>query len=97
MPDRARVLAGAAGLAEQVIGGVAARLDSGDGAAGVRHGLFWAVANLADEEPLALVVDDLQWCDDASLRWLAYLAPRLEEVPALVVLAHRTGERGVPD
>ena len=63
----------------------------------LRHGLFWAVANLADEEPLALVVDDLQWCDDASLRWLAYLAPRLEEVPALVVLAHRTGERGVPD
>ena len=97
VPDRARVLAGAAGLAEQVVGGVAARPDSRDAAAGLRHALFWAVANLADEEPLALVVDDLQWCDDASMRWLAYLAPRLEEVPALVVLAHRTGERGVPD
>lgn len=97
MADRARVLAGAASLAEQVVGGGVPRLDTRDAAAGLRHGLFWAVANLADEAPLALVVDDLQWCDDASLRWLAYLAPRLEEVAALVVVAHRTGERGVPD
>ncbi len=37
-----------------------------------------------------LVLDDAQWCDGASLRFLAYLARRLEAVPVLIVATVRT-------
>ena len=54
------------------------------------HGLYWLAANLAERRPLALVVDDAHWADLPSLRWLHYLARRLEGVPALVALAARS-------
>lgn len=57
------------------------------------HGLYWMTVNLAEREPLALLVDDAQWADGASLRYLAYLARRLEDLPVLVVVATRPGER----
>jgi predicted ATPase len=39
-----------------------------------------------------LCVDDIQWSDEASLQFLAYLVKRLEGRRVLVVLAVRTGE-----
>ena len=42
-------------------------------------------------------VDDAQWCDVASLRFLAYLVKRLEGVPVLVVMTVRTGDQGPDD
>ena len=42
------------------------------------HGLYWLSANLADHAPLLVVIDDLHWADSGSLRWLAYLAHRIE-------------------
>ena len=53
------------------------------------HGLHWLVANLARDEPLVLIVDDAQWCDDSSLAFLGYLARRLGDLPITVVLALR--------
>jgi class 3 adenylate cyclase/DNA-binding CsgD family transcriptional regulator len=50
----------------------------------VLHGLYWLTVNLAESRPLALALDDLQWSDPPSLRWLAYLARRLEGVPVCV-------------
>lgn len=64
-----------------------------DGTFAVLHGLYWLTVGLAGSGPLVLVVDDLQWCDSGSLRYLAYLVPRLEGVPVLVVGTIRTGER----
>src|SRR5262249_55729045 len=55
------------------------------------HGLFWLAANLAAERPLIVAVDDVQWSDPPSLRWLAHLARRLSELPILLLLALRTG------
>ncbi|MGY1637534.1 BTAD domain-containing putative transcriptional regulator [Geodermatophilus sp. SYSU D00742] len=63
-----------------------------DGSFAVLHGLYWLVVNLTVGGPLLLAVDDLQWCDAASLRFLAYLARRLDAVPVLVVGTVRTGE-----
>lgn len=60
----------------------------------VLHGLYWLCANLADERPVALLVDDLHWGDRASLRFLEYLARRLEGVPLLVIGTTRPGEPG---
>jgi predicted ATPase len=58
------------------------------------HGLFWLTANLA-QAPLMLVIDDLHWSDAPSLRFLAYLMPRLEGLPLLVVAALRPAEPAV--
>ena len=58
----------------------------------VLRGLREVTADLAATAPLVLCVDDIQWCDEASLQFLAYLVRRLEGLPVLVVLAVRSGE-----
>jgi DNA-binding NarL/FixJ family response regulator len=50
---------------------------------------------VAAEGPLVLVVDDIHWSDTGSLRFLAYLARRLEGLPVAMVLAYRSGEQHV--
>jgi DNA-binding CsgD family transcriptional regulator len=56
------------------------------------HGLYWLTLNLAADRPLLLAVDDLHWCDRPSLRFLAYLARRLDGAPALVAATLRSNE-----
>lgn len=58
------------------------------------HALYWLTANLASGAPLLVCVDDLVWCDEASLRFLEFLVRRLEGMAVAVVLAYRTGEPG---
>ena len=58
----------------------------------VLRGLRDVTANHAATAPMVLCVDDIQWCDEASLQFLAYLVRRLEGLPVLVVLAVRSGE-----
>jgi predicted ATPase len=48
-----------------------------------------AVAQLRSPRPTVLVLDDVQWADDATLDVLRYLARRLEGLPALLVLTYR--------
>ena len=78
--ERARLLAGAAALSEPVVVGPA---DGGgvEASFGALHGLYWLAANVASVRPALVVVDDVQWADLASLRWLVFLARRLEGVP----------------
>ena len=59
------------------------------------HGLYWLTANLAERGPVAMIVDDIHWSDTGSLRFLAYLARRLEGLGTAVVAAFRTGEHHV--
>ena len=62
------------------------------------HALFWLVAGIAAEAPMLLAVDDLHWGDAPSVRALNYLAGRIEELPVLIVVALRPGDRtGVAD
>jgi predicted ATPase len=58
----------------------------------VLRGLCEVTTELAQDAPFVLCVDDVQWCDEASLQYLAYLVKRLEGLPVLLVLALRTGE-----
>jgi DNA-binding SARP family transcriptional activator/DNA-binding CsgD family transcriptional regulator len=58
------------------------------------HGLYWLAVNLTQRGPLLLCVDDAHWGDTASLRWLNYLARRLEGLPLAVLVASRPGEAG---
>ncbi|HEX2046443.1 MAG TPA: AAA family ATPase [Acidimicrobiales bacterium] len=56
------------------------------------NGLYWLTSNLAEREPLLLVVDDAHWGDNASLRFIDFLARRIEELPVSVLLAVRWTE-----
>ncbi len=92
-----RAFAGAAAGARSVFEAPAfAEGEEGGGASfAVLHGLYWLAANLSAEAPLALLVDDLHWVDPPSLRFLAYLTPRLEGLPVLLATGVRAGEPGV--
>ena len=92
------LLQGPAGLAAEALGlpGFSA---SGQGlTAGpeppfaVLHGLYWLCANLASAHPACLIVDDAHWADAPSLRFLAFLLPRLEGLGAALVVAARPRE-----
>ncbi len=51
--------------------------------------LFGALAGVAAERPLVLLVDDVQWVDEPSLRFLHYLARRVDSAGIALVLATR--------
>ena len=55
----------------------------------VLNGLFWLFARLAEQRPLVLALDDVHWADAGSQRMLAFLAPRLDSLPLLVVVTAR--------
>ncbi len=100
--ERRKLFAGAASLAAPALGSEpvapapsAASLPLGNPAASVHHGLYWLTANLAEGSPLLLSIDDLHWADPSSVRWLIYLARRLEDLRVLVVAASREGEPGI--
>ena len=57
----------------------------------VLHGLYWLCANLAQRGPVLLAVDDAHWADAPSLRFLAYLARRIDDLPVVVVCAQPPG------
>ena len=95
VPVRPSGLAGAARPAGAVLG-VGDVSDVGDEPSLV-HALFWALADLtASGPPLCVAVDDAHWSDAPSLRWLLYLARRLDELPVALLVAARTGEPGAP-
>jgi len=96
--ERADLLQGAAGVAAGMIGLPGAPATDAAPSAGVDpsfailHGLYWLCANLAGAGPLCLVVDDAHWADAASLRYLAFLLTRLEELDIALVVATRPPE-----
>jgi DNA-binding CsgD family transcriptional regulator len=90
--EREALLEGAAGLAAPALGLDATARPDADPSYGLLHGLYWLVANLAAERPLVLAVDDVQWADRGSLRFLAYLGRRLADLPVLLLMTRRTGE-----
>jgi DNA-binding CsgD family transcriptional regulator len=90
--ERRRLLAGPAALASVAVGVESARGAGGgspDSPFPVVHGLYWLTANLAERGRLALLVDDAHWADALSLRFVDYLAARLEDLSVEVVVAAR--------
>ncbi|WP_424186681.1 ATP-binding protein [Actinokineospora sp. G85] len=53
--------------------------------------LYRLVSGLTDSGPVCLIVDDLQWADVASLRWLNYLMRRATKLPLAILLSYTTG------
>ncbi len=89
---RAVALAGAAAPAAAVFEAEPGADGESGASFAALHGLYWLALNLAAERPLLLAVDDLHWCDRPSLRFLAYLARRLDGAPVLVASTLRSNE-----
>jgi hypothetical protein len=64
-------------------------ISGGDVLDAVVHRLYRLVARLSRQAPLVLVIDDVQWADRCSRRWLGYLCRRLEGLALGVALAAR--------
>ena len=98
--ERVDLLQAGAGVAAGVLafpGALASQAPSTSGvdpSFAILHGLYWLGANLATTGPLCMVVDDAHWADAPSLRYLAFLLTRLEELPIALVLATRPRETG---
>jgi DNA-binding CsgD family transcriptional regulator len=91
--ERERLFGGAAALSQPLFAPAEdCPLPASDGAFSMLHGLYWLLNNLADENPVALLVDDLHWSDTESLRFLNYLAPRLDGLAVAVLATTRPGE-----
>lgn len=89
---------GAAGRAAAAMTGPASAVHREDATQDVIEGLIWLAADLADEQPLIVAIDDLQHADEPSLRWLEALARRVGDLPLAVLatawpsaLEHGTG------
>ena len=90
--ERAGLLIGAAAPAMAALG-PPSEAPPVDVSFGVLEGLYWLVVELATTRPLALFVDDAQWADWPSLRFLGQLLRRIEGLSIAVVVAFREGDR----
>jgi DNA-binding CsgD family transcriptional regulator len=93
-----RSVAGAARLATAAVAG---DLDPGLPTAdphAVLNGLYWVAVDMSRQSGVVICVDDAHWADEASLRWLAYLASRIDDEHIAVVAAARTADmrEGIP-
>jgi DNA-binding SARP family transcriptional activator len=64
-----------------------------------RHRIFEAfvhVVRMLAEQPVVLWIDDIQWADQSTIEWLAYLAAQLRTAPLLIVTAYRREEASAP-
>jgi DNA-binding CsgD family transcriptional regulator len=95
----ARIRAGGPGLAGDAVALAALALAGGPGRGeedsfAVLHGLYWLTADIAQQMPLLLAVDDLHWADQPSQRFVAHLTGRLEGLAVLLVLTVREPRAG---
>ncbi len=99
-PERADLLQAASGSGAGLLGLLDTPTADGsppadvDTSFAILHGLYWLCANLSTADSLCLIVDDAHWADAPSLRYLAFLLTRLEELNVALVLATRTREAG---
>ncbi len=93
---RRAILDGPAGAALQALD-VAPASTAGDAEiARTLHALWWVAIDLSSTRPLLITVDDAQWADQPSLRFLGYLARRVADLPIALVVGTRppTGGTG---
>ena len=94
---RAELLVGAAELSASLFASAPtlASEEAAESSFAMLHGLYWLAANFASRKPTLIVVDDLHWTDEPSLRWLVYLARRLEGLQLLLLLGTRPPAQAV--
>ncbi|MDQ4037196.1 MAG: AAA family ATPase [Actinomycetota bacterium] len=83
---------GRAGLARHLFEPDEVGPESTDSASATVQGLWWLLLRRAERQSLVLIVDDLQWCDQESLQWLAFLAHRVTATSVLLAVGFRAGD-----
>jgi DNA-binding CsgD family transcriptional regulator len=91
---RERALSGAAAPARALLD-LGSRLSVPSGAG--FYALYSLLANVSDERPLALLIDDAHWSDEPSLAFLGFLSRRLDDVAVALLVAIRAGSRADRD
>jgi DNA-binding CsgD family transcriptional regulator len=97
--DRERLFTGAARATESLFAATDLASGPDDGQPGGSgsiyslHGLYRLLVNLAETVPVVMLIDDAQWADSASLRFLGFLARRMDSVAVTVIVASRSGFR----
>lgn len=85
---REAIIAGPTGRALEALD--KATPDAGDAeVARTMHALWWVAVDLASPRPLLITVDDAQWSDLPSLRFLSYLSKRVADLPIALIVATR--------
>jgi DNA-binding CsgD family transcriptional regulator len=59
--------------------------------------LIWDGEGTAQGTPILVLVDDAQWVDEPTLRFLAHMTVRIDDHPIAMVAAVRTSEAGAPE
>ena len=96
-PRTASVLVGLAPSASAVFRGVSVNPDQAAEVVARRSALRELLAALSDERPLALLLDDMHWCDGTSRDVLLSALEGIDRSRILVVVAERDQvARGVP-
>jgi DNA-binding CsgD family transcriptional regulator len=72
--------------------GLEPKHDPGEDSFAVLHALYWITAAVTERGPLILSIDDGHDADTASVDFLRFLLPRLEELPVFIALAVRPAE-----
>ncbi len=89
--DRGALFRGGAVHARPLFGDA---LPSADADYATLYGLYWLLVELTERRPALIVIDDIHWADAPSLRFLAFLARRLDGIRLLVTGALRPAEPG---
>jgi DNA-binding CsgD family transcriptional regulator/tetratricopeptide (TPR) repeat protein len=95
--EREQLLCGAAEPAGPIVGIAEGAPGAGaltDPSFTTLNALYWLTSNLAEAKPLILAVDDAHWSDAPSLRFFRFRSSRLEDLPAVLMLAARPAEPG---
>lgn len=87
--ELATLFAGPAKMCLALLSGAVRTHDEG----ALLYALEWFVANLAEDGPVAIVLDDAQWADHGSQRWLARLSGNVNSDGVLLVVGVRVGRR----
>jgi DNA-binding CsgD family transcriptional regulator len=87
--ERGSLLGGPASAVGPLLLGKSVEASTGLSSFAFLHGLYWLAVNLSVARPLLLAIDDIHWADESSLRWLTYLARRLDGLNLVLLVALR--------
>lgn len=90
--ERALLLVGPAAAVRPLLLGESVEASARDTSFAVLHGLYWLAVNLSAVRPLLLAIDDAHWADESSLRWLTYVARRLDGIDLMLLVALRPAD-----
>src|SRR4051794_37366836 len=88
--DLEELFTGPASLCMAILSGAVRTHDEG----ALLYALDWFVTQLVEDEPVAIVLDDAQWADQGSQRWLARLSSSVMKLGFLLAIGVRVGPRG---